>query len=255
MLVIPAIDLKGGKVVRLTQGDPTRQVRFSDDPVAVALRWREAGAKRLHIVDLDGAFEGLPRQTGIIRRIAAAVDLPLQVGGGLRTLAALDALFFTDRIRFAVLGTSAILDRGFLAEACTRYPGRIILAVDAREGKVAVKGWAETTGISALELVEAVAPLDLGAIIYTDISKDGTQEGPNLEALKRIAEISRHPVIASGGISSLDDVRKVASIRGIMGMLIGKALYSGVLDLKEATEVAFQAARGRHAGETDHPLP
>ncbi len=254
MLVIPAIDLKGGKVVRLTQGDPTRQTLFSDDPVAVALRWREAGARRLHIVDLDGAFEGLPRQTGIIRRIAAAVDLPLQVGGGLRTLAALDTLF-RDRIRFAVLGTSAILDRRFLEEACTRYPGRIILAVDARGGKVAVKGWAETTGLSPLELVKAVAPLDLGAIIYTDILKDGTQEGPDLEALKRIAEISRHAVIASGGIASLDDVRKVASIRGVMGMLIGKALYSGVLDFQEATEVALQTASGSHAGETDHPLP
>lgn len=254
MLIIPAIDLKGGKVVRLTQGDPTRQAIFSDDPVAVALRWREAGAKRLHIVDLDGAFEGLPRQAGIIRRIAEAVDLPIQVGGGLRTLKAVDALFL-DRIRFAVLGTSAILDRRFLEETCTRYPGRIILAVDARGGRVAVKGWAETTGISALELVKAVAPLDLEAIIYTDILKDGTQEGPDLETLKRIAEISRHPVIVSGGISSLDDIREVASIRGIMGMLIGRALYTGALDFKEATEVALRTARGSHAGETDHPLP
>ncbi|MBI3988796.1 MAG: 1-(5-phosphoribosyl)-5-[(5-phosphoribosylamino)methylideneamino]imidazole-4-carboxamide isomerase [candidate division NC10 bacterium] len=254
MLIIPAIDLKSGKVVRLTQGDPGRQTIYADDPVAVALRWQEAGAKRLHIVDLDGAFEGTPRQSGIIKRIAEAVDLPIQVGGGLRTLAAIDALL-TDRVSFAILGTSAILDQRFLEEACTRYPGRIILAVDAKEGKVAVKGWMETTETSALELIETVATFPLAAIIYTDISKDGTQDGPNPEALRKVAEISRHPVIASGGISSLNDVRRVAAIRGMVGMLVGKALYAGALDFKEATEVAVQTARERHACETDHPLP
>lgn len=254
MLVIPAIDLKGRRVVRLTQGDPGRQTIYADDPVAVALRWKEAGAKRLHIVDLDGAFEGIPRQTELIQRIAEAVDLPIQVGGGLRTLAAIDSLL-KHRISFAVLGTSAILDQGFLGEASARYPGRIILALDAKEGKVAVKGWAETTARSVLELIEAVASFPLAAIIYTDIAKDGTQEGPNLEALRKVAERSRHPVMASGGIASLDDVRRVATIKGVMGMVVGKALYAGALDFKKATEVAIQMARGRHACEADHPLP
>lgn len=247
MLIIPAIDLKGGKVVRLTQGDPERATVYADDPVAMALQWQEAGAKRLHIVDLDGAFEGAPRQSDLIKRIAEAVDIPVQVGGGLRTLEAIDGLL-QHRVAFAVLGTSAILNRRFLDEACSRYPQRIILAIDAKGGEVAVKGWAETTGVSALELVEAVASFHLAAIIYTDISKDGTLEGPSVKALQAIAEASRHPVIASGGISSLNDVRRVASIKGVMGMLIGKALYSGALNLKEAREEVIQVAKGCDAG-------
>lgn len=247
MLIIPAIDLRGGKVVRLTQGDPGRATIYADDPVAVALEWRKAGAKRLHVVDLDGAFEGAPRHRGVIWQIAEAVDIPVQAGGGLRTLEAIDDLL-QHRVAFAVLGTSAILDHTFLEEACVRYPRRIILAIDAKDGKVMVKGWAETTSRSAVELIQAVDSIPLAAIIYTDVRQDGTLEGPNLQELKAIAEVSRHPIIASGGVASLQDVKQVASIRGVMGMLVGKALYSGALALDEATQEAVKASRGRDAG-------
>jgi len=250
MLIIPAIDLKGGKVVRLTQGDPWLATIYADDPIAVALEWRKAGAKRLHVVDLDGAFEGTPRHREIIRQIAEAVDIPVQAGGGLRALEAIDDLL-QHRVAFAVLGTSAILNHTFLEEACIRYPRRIILAVDAKDGKVMVKGWAEATSHSAVKLVQAVGSIPLAAIIYTDVRQDGTLEGPNLPGLKAIAEVSRHPVIASGGIASLQDVKQVASIRGVMGMLVGKALYSGALALDEATQEAVKASRERDAGGRD----
>ncbi|MFN3476350.1 MAG: 1-(5-phosphoribosyl)-5-[(5-phosphoribosylamino)methylideneamino]imidazole-4-carboxamide isomerase [Candidatus Methylomirabilales bacterium] len=247
MVIIPAIDLFGGRVVRLTQGDPGQETVYSDDPVEVARRWEALGAPRLHVVDLDGAFKGIPCQLDVVEQIAKAVKIPIQAGGGLRSLEAVQEAIERGAA-FSVLGTSAILDRNFLEEASARYPKQIILAIDAKDGYLAIKGWAEMTSRQAVEVASEVTLLPLAAIIYTDILQDGTLEGPNFDALKALARASRHPLIASGGISSLEDVRNVASVQGVMGMIIGKALYSGAILLQDAITTAVQAVKRVYAG-------
>jgi len=239
MLVIPAIDLKGGEVVRLAQGDPLRQTSYSSDPIAVAKRWEDEGAPILHLVDLDGAFSGSPRQLAVVADVAKAVKVPIQLGGGLRSLAALEQAFASG-IERVVLGTAAIEDETFLIAACRRYPGRVVLGIDARDGKVAIRGWAEHTRLLATELAARSADLPLAAIIYTDIRRDGMLEGPNVEALQRVAQASGHPLIASGGIATLDDVKRMAALEPsrIIGVLIGKALYEGSFSLKQAIAAA-----------------
>jgi len=239
MLVIPAIDLKGGEVVRLAQGDPLRQTSYSSDPIAVAKRWEDEGAPILHLVDLDGAFSGSPRQLAVAADVAKAVKVPIQLGGGLRSLAALEQAFASG-IERVVLGTAAIEDETFLIAACRRYPGRVVLGIDARDGKVAIRGWAKHTGLEATELAARSADLPLAAIIYTDIRRDGMLTGPNAEALQRVSQASRHPLIASGGIATLDDVKRMAALEPsrIIGVLIGKALYEGSFSLKEAIAAA-----------------
>ncbi len=241
MLVIPAIDVRRGKAVRLTQGDPTRETVYRDDPVALAREWEARGASRLHIVDLDGAFAGGPEQHAVIQAVTRAVQIPVQAGGGLRTADAVKAAFDAG-VAMAVVGTSAILDSAFLDRVCTAYPRRVILALDARGGRVAVKGWREFSDRLAEEVAEEVASVELGAILYTDIVKDGTLEGPNFEGLEAMTRKSRHPVLASGGISSLHDIRRLRTIKGVAGVIIGKALYSGAMELEAALAVA--------AGET-----
>lgn len=239
MLVIPAIDLKGGEVVRLAQGDPLRQTSYSSDPIAVAKRWEDEGAPILHLVDLDGAFSGNPRQLAVAADVAKAVKVPVQLGGGLRSLAALEQAFASG-IERVVLGTAAFEDETFLIAACRRYPGRVVLGIDARDGKVAIRGWAQDTGLQATELAARSADLPLAAIIYTDIRRDGMLTGPNVEALQRVAQASRHPLIASGGIATLDDVKRMAALEPsrIIGVLIGKALYEGSFSLKQAIAAA-----------------
>jgi len=235
MLVIPAIDLRGGEVIRLAQGDPSRQTSYSTDPIAVAKRWEDEGAPMLHLVDLDGAFSGQPQHLSVVAKVARAVKIPVQLGGGLRTLAALEQAFASG-IERAVIGTAAIEDAEFLASACRLFPGRVVLGIDAKDGKVAVRGWAADAGLQATELAARSADLPLAGIIYTDIGRDGMLTGPNLEALGRIAEVSPHPVIASGGIATLEDVKRVAALEPsrIIGVLIGKALYEGRFSLGEA---------------------
>ena len=247
MVIIPAIDLKEGRVVRLTQGDPEKETVYNDNPVEVAKRWEVLGAQRLHVVDLDGAFKGVPCQLDLVERIARTVKIPIQAGGGLRSLEAVQEAFQRG-VALAVLGTSAVLDRRFFDEACARYPRQIILAIDAKDGNVAVKGWAEMTSCPAVKVAHEVAHLPLAAILYTDVLRDGTLEGPNLEALKAMARTSRHPLIASGGISSLDDVRTVAAVQGVMGIIIGKALYSESISLQDAIATAVQAVKRVYAG-------
>jgi len=239
MLVIPAIDVRRGKAVRLTQGDPTRETVYRDDPVALAREWEARGASRLHIVDLDGAFAGGPEQHAVIQAVTRAVQIPVQAGGGLRTADAVKAAFDAG-VAMAVVGTSAILDSAFLDRVCTAYPRRVILALDARGGRVAVKGWREFSDRLAEEVAEEVASVELGAILYTDILKDGTLEGPNFEGLEAMTRKSRHPVIASGGISSLDDIRRLRTLKGVAGVIIGKALYSGTIALEAALAVAAE---------------
>ncbi|MFQ5959799.1 MAG: 1-(5-phosphoribosyl)-5-[(5-phosphoribosylamino)methylideneamino]imidazole-4-carboxamide isomerase [Candidatus Methylomirabilales bacterium] len=243
MLIIPAVDIKNGKAVRLTQGDPNREVVYGDDPVAVAEAWEARGAPRLHIVDLDGAFAGGPQHLGLISAAARAVKIPIQAGGGLRTRESVAALFDAG-VATAALGTSAIMDPRFLEEVCTAYPRRIILAIDAKEGRVAVKGWRELLDHSVAAMVERVASLELGGILYTDILKDGTMEGPNFEGLEAIVKQSRHPVLASGGIASLEDIRRLCAMKGVAGAIVGKALYSGAIELEAALRVvAAEAVR------------
>ncbi|MDE2181247.1 MAG: 1-(5-phosphoribosyl)-5-[(5-phosphoribosylamino)methylideneamino]imidazole-4-carboxamide isomerase [candidate division NC10 bacterium] len=239
MLVIPAIDLKGGQVVRLSQGDPLRQTAYSADPIAMAKRWEDEGASILHLVDLDGAFSGKPQQLSVVAQVARSIKIPVQLGGGLRSLAALEQAFASG-IERAVLGTAAIEDEGFLREAARRYPGRIILGIDAKNGKVVVRGWAEATALLAADLAIRAADLPLAAIIYTDIERDGMLTGPNLDALRRMAEAARHPIIASGGIATLDDVRRLAMLEPtiVIGALVGKALYEGRFSLKDAIAAA-----------------
>lgn len=239
MLVIPAIDLKEGQVVRLSQGDPLRQTAYSADPIAMARRWEDEGASILHLVDLDGAFSGKPQQLSVVAQVAQSIKIPVQLGGGLRSLAALEQAFASG-IERAVLGTAAIEDQEFLTAASSRYPGRIVLGIDAKNGKVAVRGWAANTDLLASDLATRSADLALAAIIYTDIERDGMLTGPNLDALRRIAEAARHPIIASGGIATLDDLRRLAKLEPtcIVGALVGKALYEGRFLLKDAIAAA-----------------
>jgi phosphoribosylformimino-5-aminoimidazole carboxamide ribotide isomerase len=240
MLIIPAIDLKHGKVVRLTQGDPSRTTVYADDPIALAKAWEAGGAPRLHVVDLDGAFAGEPRQLALIGEIARAVKVPIQAGGGLRSLEAVEAAFQAG-VAIVVLGTGAIVDRTFLEEVIARHPRRVILALDAKGGRLAIKGWQETLNHSAWETVEQVAFMELAAILYTDVLRDGTMEGPNFDGLLEMATRSRHPILASGGISSLEDIRRLGEIKGVAGAILGKALYSGAVKFGAALKVAAEA--------------
>src|SRR5574337_112294 len=239
MLVIPAIDLQGGQVVRLSQGDPLRHTAYSADPVAMARRWEDEGAPILHLVDLDGAFSGKPQQLSVVAQVVRSIKIPVQLGGGLRSLAALEQAFASG-IERAILGTAAIEDEGFLGEAARRYPGRIILGIDAKNGKVAVRGWAEATALLATDLAIRAADLPLAAIIYTNIERDGMLTGPNLDALRRMVQAARHPIIASGGIAALDDLRRLATLEPsiVIGALVGKALYEGKFTLKDAVAAA-----------------
>jgi len=233
MMVIPAVDLRGGRCVRLRQGRSEAETVFSDDPVATALRWAELGAPRLHVVDLDAAFAGAPKQTELIRDLARHVSVPLQVGGGLRSLDAVEEVLASG-VEWAVLGTRAALDRAFLARACDRFPGRIIVAVDGRKERVAVDGWTRTLDLRAETLALDAARVGASAILYTDVARDGTQAGPDLDGTQAIARGAGIPVLASGGVGSLQDLKRLAGIAGVAGAIVGRALYSGAVDLTRA---------------------
>jgi len=239
MDIIPAIDLRGGRVVRLAQGDPARETRYALEAAAVAAEWERGGAGRLHVVDLDGALAGAPANRETVRAILAAVRIPVQVGGGLRSLEAV-RLLLEAGAAMAVLGTAAIRDPDFLVEACDAFPGRVALGLDARGGIVAVSGWAEETALRATELARRVSGLPLASIIYTDISRDGMFSGPDLEGLAAVATASGLPVIASGGVASAADIARLRELEplGIRGVIIGKALYDGRLTLAGALAAA-----------------
>jgi phosphoribosylformimino-5-aminoimidazole carboxamide ribotide isomerase len=241
MEVIPAIDLLGGKCVRLYQGDYNQSQVFNDDPVAVARQWASEGATRLHLVDLDGAKVGHPVNLDVIRSIVEAVEIPVEVGGGLRDRDAVAALLSTG-VRWAILGTVAVEQPDLVAQLCGEFPGQIIVGIDARNGKVATKGWLETSEVLATELAERMAQLGAAAIIYTDIHRDGTMQGPNLEALRDLAAIAAIPVIASGGVSSLTDLLSLLALepQGVTGAIVGKAIYTGDVSLKEAVRAVGQ---------------
>jgi phosphoribosylformimino-5-aminoimidazole carboxamide ribotide isomerase len=235
MVLFPAIDLKGGRCVRLEQGKPEREKAYSDDPASIAREWVRQGAQWLHVVDLDGALSTEPQNLASLRAIRAAVDIPIQFGGGNRTIDIVSTVIGIgiDRV---VLGTAALQSAEFLKKACQRFARKIAVGIDARGGKVAIKGWREATDVDAAEFAQKAAEAGADLIIYTDIARDGMLTGPNLHALKHMAEHSSLPIIASGGISSLDDIRAVAQVapERITGMIIGKALYEGNFSLEEA---------------------
>lgn len=231
MLVYPAIDLLNGRCVRLRQGDYSRETVFSDDPAAVARKWVELGADRLHVVDLDGAKAGGPVNGAVVRTIVEAAGVPVQLGGGLRTDADLAAAFDWG-VRWAVLGTRALRSPDRVREAAAKWPDRIVLGVDAKGGFVATEGWLEVSRVKAVDLARQVCDAPLSAVVYTDIAKDGMMSGPNFEALREMQAAVPQPVIASGGVCTLDHVRRLIADR-IPGCIIGRALYEGSIDLSE----------------------
>jgi phosphoribosylformimino-5-aminoimidazole carboxamide ribotide isomerase len=234
MLIIPAIDVKDGRCVRLRQGDMAAQTVYSEDVTAVAARWQERGAELIHIVDLNGAVDGSPKNLVHIQKILAAVPAKFQVGGGIRTMETIRQYVGLGVSR-VVLGTAAVHDRALLDEACREFPGRIVLGLDAKDGKVAVQGWTSLSPVAAADLLRDLAGYSLAAVIYTDIARDGMLTGPNVAGLRAIAEQSAFPVIASGGISRMEDLQVIRQIGPrIHGAIIGKALYDGKIDLQQA---------------------
>ncbi len=238
MLVIPAIDLKDGKCVRLYQGDMSQATVYSTDPVATALLWESEGAERIHLVDLDGAVAGSGMNSKVIRQICRAISIPIQVGGGLRTVEAIERLFLFG-VHKAILGTVAYRDPAMVAAACQRFPGKITVGIDAREGKVAVQGWTEATALDAVDLAKQCVGMGASEIIYTDISRDGTEQGVNVEATLALAQAVPLPIIASGGVASILDIQRLAQheAKGIKGVIVGKALYTGAVNLANAIAI------------------
>lgn len=232
MLILPAIDLRGGQCVRLRQGDYAQETIFGDDPAAMARRWVEQGAAYLHLVDLDGARQGHPVNGDSVRRIVQASGVPCQLGGGLRSEEHIDQAFGWG-VERVILGTRALLDPDGCEKICRRFPGRICLGIDARQGRVAIQGWEREAEQSALDLALRCAAWPLAALIYTDISRDGMLTGPNIEATAELAAAVSVPVIASGGVTTLEDIARLAKL-DLAGCIIGRALYEGKLDLAEA---------------------
>lgn len=234
MLVIPAIDLKDGRCVRLRQGDMAAETVYSEDIVAVARNWQQCGASLIHVVDLNGAVGGEPKNLPQIEAVRKAVTVDVQVGGGIRTIETVRR-YLKAGVSRVVLGTAALTDRAFLEQACTEFPRQVVLGLDARDGKVAVKGWTAVSETKAIDLLREVRGLKIGVVIYTDIARDGMLNGPNLTALKEVVASSAFPVIASGGISRVEDLLAVRLLGPkIEGAIVGKALYDGKLDYQSA---------------------
>lgn len=236
MLVIPAIDLKDGQCVRLRQGLMEESTVFSDDPVATATRWVKEGARRLHLVDLNGAFEGEPMNAGAVETIARAYpELPIQIGGGIRDLQTI-ARYIDVGVSYVIIGTKAVKEPDFVRMACREFPGKVIVGIDAKDGRVATDGWAEVSTVAATELAKSFEQAGVSAIIYTDIARDGMMQGVNVEATLNMARASTMPVIASGGITDLDDIRALSHhvSEGIAGAITGRAIYEGTISLAEA---------------------
>lgn len=240
MLVIPAIDLKDGQCVRLKQGRMEDSTVFSDDPVKTAGHWRALGARRLHLVDLNGAFAGTPVNGEVVQAIARAYpDLPLQIGGGIRDLATI-ARYLEVGVSYVIIGTKAVKEPEFVATACREFPGRVIVGLDANDGLVATDGWAQVSNVHVIDLAKRFAEDGVEAIIYTDIARDGMMQGVNVPATVALAEATRIPVVASGGVSRIEDIQalqavaKTATGGGIMGAVTGRAIYEGALDLAAA---------------------
>lgn len=241
MLIIPAIDLKDGHCVRLEQGDMQRATVFSENAGETAAKWKSLGAERLHVVDLNGAFAGKPKNESAIKEIIAVMgdDVPVQLGGGIRDLATIER-YLDDGVTYIVIGTAAVKTPGFLHEACDAFPGHIVVALDAKDGKVATDGWSKLTGHDVIDLAVRFQDYGVEAVLYTDIGRDGMMTGVNLEATVKLAQALTIPVIASGGLNDLDDVKRLKAVEseGIMGVVTGRAIYTGALDFPAAVAVA-----------------
>jgi phosphoribosylformimino-5-aminoimidazole carboxamide ribotide isomerase len=246
VVIIPAIDLKDGRCVRLKQGDMSTATVFSDDPVAMARHWAAQGAKRLHIVDLNGAIAGRPKNEKVIREMIAAVgeQVPIQLGGGIRDLDAIEA-YIDAGVTYVIIGTAAVKNPGFLSDACYAFPGHVIAGLDAKDGKVAVEGWSKLTGHDVVDLAKKFEEYGVEALIYTDIGRDGMMSGINIDATLKLAQQLKTPIIASGGLNSIKDVETVCEKlmpEGVIGAIAGRALYEGKLDLKKAQAAADKAS-------------
>ena len=246
MLLIPAIDLKDGQCVRLRQGLMEDATVFSDNPVEVARLWRDQGARRLHLVDLNGAFAGKPKNLGVIRSILKEVadDLPVQLGGGIRDLDTIE-LYLDAGLSYVIIGTAAVKTPGFLRDACDAFPGQVIVGLDAKDGNVAIDGWARLTGQNVIDLACRFQDYGAAEVIYTDIGRDGMLSGVNVEATVKLAQALSIPVIASGGLTNLDDVRALCAVEseGVTGAITGRAIYEGTLDFQAAQARADELAK------------
>ena len=243
MLLIPAIDLKDGHCVRLKQGDMDQSTIFGEDPAAIARRWADAGARRLHLVDLNGAFAGQPKNVGAIKAILKEVggEMPVQLGGGIRDLETIEN-FIDAGMRYVIIGTAAVKNPGFLKDACTAFAGHIIVGLDAKDGKVATDGWSKLTGHEVADLAKKYQDWGVESIIYTDIGRDGMLSGINIEATVKLAQSLTIPVIASGGLAGMNDIEQLCAVEkdGVEGVICGRAIYSGDLDFAAAQERADQ---------------
>lgn len=244
MIVIPAIDLKKGRCVRLSQGDFNRSVSYGDDPVAVAELWKQKGAERLHVVDLDGSLDGRPAHDKIIASIVSQTGLPVEVGGGIRNMGIVEE-YLSEGVRWVILGTAAFSDPAFVREACRAFPGQIILGIDASGGRVAVNGWTQKTGETPEEMALRFAEDAPAAVIFTDISRDGMETGVNYDSTVALARKIPVPVIASGGVAGIEDINRLLPLEkeGIIGVIAGRALYTGALALEEAIRLTKRQDR------------
>ncbi len=237
MIVIPAIDLKDGKCVRLIQGRKEAVTVYSDDPVSTAKHWVRCGAELLHVVDLDGAFTGEQKNFDVILAIRKSIDIPIQVGGGIRNIERIEKLVSLGIDR-TIIGTSAANEPDMVKKACEKFLGKVLVGIDARDGKVAIKGWEEVTAWGAIEFAKKMEADGAAGIIYTDIARDGMLSGPNLDAMAKMVKELKIPVIASGGVSSIEDIKNLMKIKNLWGVITGKAIYSGMLDLKEVIQIS-----------------
>ena len=242
MIIYPAIDIRGGRCVRLTEGRFDAETVFADDPAEMALKWAGIGAEFLHLVDLDGALAGEGKNVPVIERILQSVNIPVQLGGGIRNLETIEKLLALGVTRL-ILGSAAVKNPQLVEEACKKYPGHIAVGIDAKNGDVAIEGWGKGSGVAATELAKKMAAYGVETIIYTDISRDGMLSGVNVEATAALARSCGVPIIASGGVASLEDIRRVKAVEseGVQGCIIGKAIYTGAVDLKAALALAKEA--------------
>jgi phosphoribosylformimino-5-aminoimidazole carboxamide ribotide isomerase len=246
MMIIPAVDIKNGKCVRLVQGRMEDETVFSNDPAAMARQWADAGAELIHVVDLDGAFEKSPRNLDAVKNIIDTVDTPIQLGGGIRTERTVKTLLDMG-VKRVIIGTEAINNPEWVMQISRRFPGQVVVGIDARNGRVAIEGWTETTHTQAVDLAKRFEDCGVAAINFTDIYRDGMQTGPNIAETGRLAEAISIPVVASGGVATIDDIKNLLPLEkvGVTGVITGKALYSGTLDFRQALLLVQSA---KHAG-------
>jgi len=239
LIVIPAVDLKDGRCVRLSQGRMDQESIYSEHPVEMARHWESKGAERLHVVDLNGAVMGNPFHRSLIKEIVQSVQIPIEVGGGIRDFTTIED-YLSSGVKWVILGTAAFQNRSLIKEACHHFPERVILGIDAKEGKVAIQGWKEVVSLEAIDLAKQFEGMSLSAIIFTDIERDGMGTGLNFQSTKNLARSTSIPVIASGGVSRIEDIEHLLELEqnGIIGVIIGRALYIGSLDLEEAIRVS-----------------